>query len=587
MLMKNTVTLAMIVKNEAANLEACLESVRGQVSEIVIVDTGSSDNTVEIARKYTDKVYHYPWHEDFSAARNYAIEKATGDWILSLDADEELLPGTGYLEQLSSGDNHLEAYLLPLNNHTSDTTGQYNTFLVLRLFKNDGRYRFKGRIHEQVTIPDSEAVGIAQGPVIGHKRPPAKERNRKRKRNLTLLKKAYTEDPDNDFLRYYLGVEWLALGKPDRALPFFRLAYENLTDNQILFRGPALRYLVMCLHAQGRLEEATALCLNAQERYPAFTDIYYLCGVLFAEKKEYRQAVKQLIKAVECGTPPVLYSHMSGTESFLAYYHLGHCHEMLGQVETARRYYEQALEINSDYIYPVYSLFLIVQAEHGLRRALDYLADKGYLNKTPLALAVADQFYRLGYPDLSRRCLEARETGRRTDEYSYYLGLYSIYSGKLRRGIKYLNRISEHSRFYPRAQVDKALALLLLGHYVQARLLVLELWKHRAARRDARVLLRLARYMQAQGTGGYHLKTPETVLLKPALDIYDRCSRYLPDGVDRKGTISIDVLIGSLESIILECTPEGYDALCKQLQDRAQNIRALMEYKFGPGGNRT
>ena len=83
-------TLSMIVKNEEKYLEGCLESVKNVADEIVIVDTGSEDSTLDIAERYGAKIYHFEWIDDFSAARNFALSKSTGDWILYLDADERL-----------------------------------------------------------------------------------------------------------------------------------------------------------------------------------------------------------------------------------------------------------------------------------------------------------------------------------------------------------------------------------------------------------------------------------------------------------------------------------------------------------------
>ena len=87
---KKTISLCMIVKDEEEFLPGCLESVKEAVDEIIIVDTGSTDRTVEIAKSYGAKVYFHPWENDFSKARNYSISYATGDWIMYLDADEEL-----------------------------------------------------------------------------------------------------------------------------------------------------------------------------------------------------------------------------------------------------------------------------------------------------------------------------------------------------------------------------------------------------------------------------------------------------------------------------------------------------------------
>ena len=88
----HSVSLCMIVKNEADCLSRCLESMKGLVDEIIIVDTGSTDNTVEIAKQYGAVIKTYQWNNDFSQARNYSLSLATKEWILVLDADEYLRP---------------------------------------------------------------------------------------------------------------------------------------------------------------------------------------------------------------------------------------------------------------------------------------------------------------------------------------------------------------------------------------------------------------------------------------------------------------------------------------------------------------
>ena len=108
----------MIVRDEEANLSGCLDSATGMVDEIVIVDTGSTNHTMEIARRYTDQVYRYRWDDDFSAARNLALAKCRSQWILSLDADERLDCRGGDLRSLTSGADGRTAYLTPLRSRT-------------------------------------------------------------------------------------------------------------------------------------------------------------------------------------------------------------------------------------------------------------------------------------------------------------------------------------------------------------------------------------------------------------------------------------------------------------------------------------
>ncbi len=582
---ENTITLAMIVKNEAGNLRNCLKSACGQVDEIVIVDTGSTDATPEIAREYTDRIYHFPWNEDFSAARNFAIEKARGEWILCLDADEELIPGTGSLKELVARDSGTEVYLLPLNNSTADTAGRYNRFHVLRLFKNNGRYRFQGKIHEQVTVPESGTVAVAEGPVINHRMLSPRERNRKRSRNLVLLKKAYSEDPQNHFLQYYLGIEWFMLGKADKALPFFRQAYRGLTDRNLLFKGPALRYLLICLKELGRLDEAICLCLEADRNYPEYTDIYYLGGILFEEKKEYLLAVKWFNRALKCGTPPPLYSHMNGAGSFLACYHLGYCYEMLGRPEAAMNYYEQALEVNPEYIYPLYNLFLAALKKYGPQGTLEYLEGKGYPGRPAMALAAAGLFFTSGYPDLALRCLKDCEAPREgAEEFCFYLGKYSIYSGNPRQGLDYLNRIPEESGLSPRLQIHRAVALLLLGRFPEARAAALELWKNHTTAPHAVVLLKLTRLVERGGPVNCPQRVRGMELGKAAREILDCCSRYLPGAEREPESTRFRRLFSGLEEIITNNSAGDCLSLIDYYRGKSCSIKNLLDSRFGSGG---
>lgn len=579
---KGTVTLAMIVKDEAKNLKDCLESAAGQVDEIVIVDTGSTDGTLEIARSFTNKIYYYPWGGDFSAARNFALEKSGGEWILSLDADEVLLKGSGDLKILIARSNQPEAYLLPLNNPTAQSTGEYNRFLVLRLFKNNRRYRFEGRIHEQIAVTDRGVVGIAEGPVISHKPLPARERNRKRGRNLALLKRACLDDPQNPFLQYYLGVEWLMLGKPRQALPHLRQAWLELTDENLFFRGPALRYLAICLNELGRLDEAIVLCREAVLNYPQFTDMYYLNGVFLEEKREYPEAIKSFNRALECGSPPALYSHMNGAGSFLACYHLGHCHETLGQRKAAIRYYEQALDANHKYIYPLYSLFWVVLLERSPCYTLDYLKAKGYLESGRLALAAARLFFEHGYPDLAHQCLEkSDEDGAKAGEYLFYLGKYCVLSGRLRQGLEHLKRIEKESCHYEQSRVFMTVALLLQGRFAEGRALALELWPKQEARCHALVLLGLTRQLVKGGPLICPQKVRELEVGEVARELLDQCSRYLPGGEIVYDNPWLVRLLSGLEEIIKNNSPRGYLSLLEYYQEKAGGARSFLNHKYG------
>ena len=142
-----------IVRNEAAVLGRSLESIRGQIDELVVVDTGSDDDTVKIAQSYGARVLFHPWREDFSEARNFALEALTADWVVFLDADEYFTPETrGHLRrEIAAADEAGEDLLLLLwRNIDADTGVHLVDVYTPRIFRRKPTLRYKGRIHEQL-----------------------------------------------------------------------------------------------------------------------------------------------------------------------------------------------------------------------------------------------------------------------------------------------------------------------------------------------------------------------------------------------------------------------------------------------------
>ncbi len=169
--MKPKLALSMIVRDAAATLQACLESVRGVVDEIVIADTGSADATPAIARQYGARVTHIPWENDFAAARNRALAEVQAEWVLSLDADEVLDPSAAALipdllnsESASGYQVTIRNYVLSLEDRIWDRPAKLNDSRLdsakiypayvehenVRLFRRDPRIFFVGRVHESV-----------------------------------------------------------------------------------------------------------------------------------------------------------------------------------------------------------------------------------------------------------------------------------------------------------------------------------------------------------------------------------------------------------------------------------------------------
>lgn len=583
--MTPTIALVMIVRNEEENLPDCLESTLDAVDEMVIVDTGSCDRTVEIARRYTNKVYQYPWHNDFSAARNYALGQATSQWILCLDADERLDTTSGDLRSLIRNHAHCEAFFLPLHNLAADSPGGYSRFLVLRFFRNRPEYRFVGVIHEQVVVNRPEVVGIAPAPVIWHKLLPARERRRKRGRNLALLQRATSTDPGNPFLHYYLGVEWLGLGKADRALPCFERACRDLSDAHILFRAPAVRYLVASLKALGRVDEAICVCLEETLRYPEYTDLFFDGGVLLEEKGEHEVAIKWFKEALSCDQPPPFLAHTHGTESFLSLYHLGYCHEKLGYLKEARDYYEQALATNPDYFYPLYNLFLLLLAEAGPKGTYDYFKNAGHLHYPRRAMVLADLFFEAGFPERACACLEEAGATDLPEEYARRLAHFCLYAGRVDQALSLSTSLQDKGT-HPELTVDEVVGLILQGDYRRARKKALSLWHHRQERSRTWALLGLISHLQS-GTGNCRPeKSRQPEVVRTLLALLENCLRHAPCRGENGSLVAgrYHWLAKEVMSFLTQLSPQAREVLCNYLQEKAGAMRRLLEYKYGPAG---
>ncbi|MEP2943052.1 MAG: glycosyltransferase [Hyphomicrobiales bacterium] len=228
-----TVSACLIVKNEQGNLPDCLAFLDSKVDEIVIVDTGSTDSTIDIAERAGAKVIHDPWDQDFSTPRNIGLDNATSDWILYIDADERLvLPSTGRLGSLLPGRDASAARILlqPSINST--------VYTELRLFRNDPRIRFQGIMHERVKESlrevcrvDGTRVANVHGAKLDHVGYEG-DQSHKHARNEPILRKALKQDPTRVYCWFHLGVTLRAIGKDNEADECLKEAYDRAVNSK-------------------------------------------------------------------------------------------------------------------------------------------------------------------------------------------------------------------------------------------------------------------------------------------------------------------------------------------------------------------
>lgn len=203
----------MIVKNEITRLGRCIGPIKGLVDEIVIADTGSDDGTQDLVNKLAHKPLKYHWDDDFSAARNYALDHATGDWVIFLDADEYIRPFSRQSLETALLRQNVIAYRVQVCNQL-DKGLSGNEFMV-RLFRRLPMVRYSGRIHEQVTPAIARLMAaepgwsaeILSGFVIDHEgyNPGKSDQAPKNARNIRLLKMVLEESPDDPYILYKLS----------------------------------------------------------------------------------------------------------------------------------------------------------------------------------------------------------------------------------------------------------------------------------------------------------------------------------------------------------------------------------------------
>ncbi len=338
------ISLCMIVRDEEEMLPRCLEAVAPAVDEIVIVDTGSQDRTIEIARSFGARVIEREWTGSFSDARNVSFDQATGDWLLYLDADEVLVSADIERLRALSGHTWREAFYFVETNFTgTEDSGGALTHSALRMFRNRPSYRFSGRLHEQIAqhlpayVPErlhQTGVRIEHYGYLGAVRD-AKEKSR---RNIELLKAQMAESPPTPFLHFNLGSEHFAAGNPVAALAEYEQAWRMILaepGERYEFTPSLVSRMVKALRACGRNQDAFARAAEGLQRFPGFTDLVYEQGAACLALGLDADATAHFERCIAMGDAPAGYTALVGCGTYLPRITLAEMHLRTGEVEQA------------------------------------------------------------------------------------------------------------------------------------------------------------------------------------------------------------------------------------------------------------
>ncbi len=296
------ISLCMIVKNEEKNLPRCLESVYGLVDEIIVLDTGSEDNTVSIAQSFGAKVYQIPWPGNFSAARNESVKKASGDWIMYLDADEVLDPcGCPDCIRKAASDPEVTAWSIPIRCLKWESAS-YSVTVNIRLFRNLPELRFENEVHERIE-PALARIGakIAIAPFFidhfGYRLPPEVLKE-KLERNLLLSQKHLERDPDDPYCLYYIGATLLSLEKTADCRQYFQRALAS-KDLPLFLEAMTRNLLGFVELREDRPDEALFLVQGSIDLVPRQNTAYMVAAMALFRKAEFGAAFPLLVRTHE------------------------------------------------------------------------------------------------------------------------------------------------------------------------------------------------------------------------------------------------------------------------------------------------
>lgn len=295
-------SIVMMVKNEERYLDKTLSALnylRSNInSELIILDTGSIDDTINIAKKYTDKVYFENWNNNFSDMRNKSISYAKGDWILVLDADEVLVNcdkligffNTELHKKYNSG-------TIELMNIKSEDEKEYNLVSILRLFKNEKGFCYEGNIHEQPRYKAPVYNDISTFKHYGYMFSNKDLLNKKYQRNGKILLEEINKNPNDPYTNYQLGKNYLMLGLYEDAIYYIENCYKIYKKTRQIPSTVASN-LAQLYIATNQYSKCEYICLDYIKNDKKNIDIYFYLGVSQSKLEKSLESIKNLEKYI-------------------------------------------------------------------------------------------------------------------------------------------------------------------------------------------------------------------------------------------------------------------------------------------------
>ena len=406
------ISLCMIVKNEEKFLPGCLESVKGLVDEIIVVDTGSTDATMEIARRYGAKIYEHPWQNDFSLHRNQSIGYATGDWILILDADEELVPAEHREIRAATARKDIDSIALVVYNKIS--SGRVGFLNSRRLFRSDRGFRYEGIVHNQLKGPGN-TLGTKYRVFHHGYGLPEPEMRKKAKRTEALLLRQLEDDPNTVFAHFNLAQIYRGTGDYEKSLEHADFVINSLNRDDKITRhvyAMSLDQKGCALSRSGRFEEAETIFNYALEYKKDYLDPIFNLGYTYMQQQRYDEAEKTFHRYLQVRENYIPHLEWLGiilnnfNSQFAVYYCLGLINYLRHDIKQAFEFLSKSYKFTEDFEYLHHLLARCYRSFGDRAKILEHCAkavEFGH-EDADIRLIEGEAYLNLGEPEKAKTC---------------------------------------------------------------------------------------------------------------------------------------------------------------------------------------
>ncbi|EOQ16898.1 tetratricopeptide repeat-containing glycosyltransferase family 2 protein [Bacillus cereus] len=404
--MKPFMSACLIVKNEEEMLGKCLNSLESVVDEIIIVDTGSTDKTKEIAKKFTDKVYDFKWTNNFAEARNFAASKASGKWIIAVDADEciDVNNFVAAMEEIKSYKDKISIFLVEIMSFVGESGEEITVNTMARLYKNDGSVYFTGAIHEQLETKNREA-NLAKASIklyhYGYM-PQVVEKKDKKNRNLKIIKQDLKNKKNHGFSYFNYGQELRRLGKTKEALKNFVKAYKYKVSVDEGWVRTCLFFIVECLVELKRYEEALNIVRDTESLWPASPDFTFWKGDIYFLQKRYDDA-REVYESILLNN--MLYEetiYHFDRKSFLPHERLGRICEIEKNDEQAIQHYIEARNENTASVNVIERIIYILSKYHTASEVYEFIKNQNLITTNKAYIYIVKYILNIGLAELAK-----------------------------------------------------------------------------------------------------------------------------------------------------------------------------------------